>query len=142
MIELAIVLSIISVVSCMVIPSFSILEKASLKKVATELKMDIIYAQNQAIKNNKKYFVKFLNAQNTYTVSHGSFEPIDKKVQLAPEVKMGEMAFTQNKEISFTPKGTASSSGHIYLKTEHYKVEITISVVTGRVRIHKIEHIK
>ncbi|WP_058485245.1 prepilin-type N-terminal cleavage/methylation domain-containing protein [Defluviitalea phaphyphila] len=141
-IELLVVLTIVAIVGCIVAPSFDILEKISLKNAANELKMNIIHTQHQAIKNNKRYFIKFLNENNVYTISHGLLDSIDKKIQLHSDIKMGQMAFTYPKQIIFTPKGTVASSGHIWLETEKFKVKITVAVGTGKVNIYPIETIK
>lgn len=138
LIELVIVVSIISCLTCIVIPSFHMFERAALKQAALELKMNIQYTQKRAIQDNKKYWLRFYDAQNVYIISSNAFGPHLKKVQLSPEIKMEEIVFATPKEIKFTAKGTTGSGGHLYLKSKNFKVKITVRPGTGRVRIYDI----
>lgn len=138
-IELIIVISIISILGCILVPSFHLLEKATLKKAAIELRMNILYTQRRAIKDNKRYWLRFYNLQNVYTISSSAFSPPHKKIQLSSDIKMEEIVFSTPKEIKYTIKGTTGSGGHLYLKSKNHRVKLTVMPGTGRVKIYEIE---
>lgn len=138
-IELIIVVSLLSFLSCIVIPSFHLAERAALKQAALELKTNIRYTQKRAIQDNKRYWLRFYDSQNLYTISSNVFGSPLKKIQLSPAIQMKEIVFSTPKEIKFTEKGTTGSGGHLFLKTKNFKVKITVRPGTGRVRIFDIQ---
>jgi len=137
--ELIIAVSIISFLTAIILPSFSILERAELKKAASELKMTIIYAQNKSIKESKRHYVKFFKEQNVYIVGHEIFKPLDKKINLSDNIEIGQMVFNTPNKIQFTTRGTSGSSGTIYLQSKNFKLKLTVVPGTGRVKIYAIE---
>ncbi|NLM12259.1 MAG: prepilin-type N-terminal cleavage/methylation domain-containing protein [Epulopiscium sp.] len=139
LIELIIVVSMISLMSCIIVPSFHLLERVALKQAAQELKMNIQYTQKRAIQDNKRHWLRFYDSQNLYIISSNVFDSPLKKIQLSPDIKMKEIVFSTSKEIKFTEKGTTGSGGHLYLQSKNFKVKLTVMPGTGRVKIFEIQ---
>ena len=141
LIELIIVVSILSILLCIVMPSVHLPERVILRNAAQELKMSIRYTQKRAIQDGKKYWLRFYDSQNLYIISSNAFGTPLKRVQLSPDIKMEEIVFSTPKEIKFTVKGTTGSGGHLYLKSKNFKVKITVMPGTGRVKIYEIQKV-
>lgn len=141
LVEFIIVLSIILTIGAFIVPSFNLLERIALKNAATELKMNINYTKTKSVKERKRHWLKIFKDHNLYFVSSDAFEPHEKVIKLSKGIEIEEAVFSTENTIKFTIKGTTGSGGRIYLRSENFRVKITVVPGTGRVKIYEIEKI-
>lgn len=143
LIETLAALLIISVISVMVLPNLHIIEKTNLKLQTQMLVDDLCYTQRLALNEKTSIYFKLLKSNNSYIIRKlGSTKNV-KNVKL-----LDGISFTveSRNNIKYTSKGTAGnpndgtsgSGGTITLVSNNYRSIITVSPVTGRVRMYNI----
>lgn len=140
--ETLIVLSIFSIMSLLLIPKLNIIERYALKSQAQMFVSDLKYTQRLAMNENCDYYLKVIKTDKFYFIRKGGTITGNKKIVYMPK----NISFSQSStsDIKYTSKGTAGkygtgSGGTINLVSKNYKIKITVSPVTGKIRIYDIE---
>jgi prepilin-type N-terminal cleavage/methylation domain-containing protein len=136
LIELAIVLAVISIVSAGVVMSFRQVDRRLLNDTSIKLQADFRYAQRRAIMEGHKFGIEF--ASNSYkVVTLGvRMEHVElKTVELPDGVRF--IRYTEP-FLYYLPRGTISEGSRILLNKGRYNQELTTTLSGGRVRIWDI----
>lgn len=143
LIELLTTLLIISIISIMILPSLHIIEKNKLKLQTQILVDDLYYTQRLALNEKVDIYFKLLKSNNSYIIRKAGSTKSSKSVKLLDGINF---TVESRNNIKYTPKGTAGnpndgvagSGGTIILVSNNYRSKITVSPVTGRVRMYNI----
>lgn len=142
-IEVLIVMLIISITSTLILPNLHIIERNKLKSQAQMLVDDLQYTQRLALNEKSNIYFKLLKSQKSYIIRKAGSAKNIKSVRLLDNINF---SVESRNNIKYTPKGTAGnandgvsgSGGTITLKSDNYKIKITVSPVTGKVRMYDI----
>ncbi len=140
LIELIIFLAVLLILASIIAPSVESVKKRSLMSAAQQLKSDIRYAQKLAIKDTSPYEVSFFKQENQYGIyATNADKPPIKRVFLPKDVTI-KFINASNNVIGFaSPIGTVSGACTITLACDHYAVDITVAVGSGRVKVYDIK---
>lgn len=142
-IEVLIALLIISITSTLILPNLHIIERNELKVQAQMLVDDLHYTQRLALNEKSDIYFKLLKSSKSYVIRKTGSTKNIKSVRLLDDINFSSES---RNNIKYTSKGTAGnandgisgSGGTITLKSNNYKITITVSPVTGKVRMYNI----
>lgn len=137
LIELLMGICIISIVSFIVILNGNILSNYKEKKELKEFINDLNYTRNNAIIESKIYVLNILPDGNCYLIQkiENRTETVKKK-EFTNGIKIIKTSLKQN-TMKFYPTGSPSNVGSINLEnSKGEKIEITIAVATGKIRVY------
>jgi len=154
-IELIIVIIILSMTALMVIPAMSTAADRQIDAATVRIAVDMEYARNMAVTNQKNYWVTFISAQSykicdsSGTINHpvkGGLYIVD----FTQDSRMSQVTVDadfdpgSDKSITFDYLGSpysgmatsnALNSGHVDLQAGSFTSSVTIEPVTGYVSI-------
>jgi Tfp pilus assembly protein FimT len=136
--------------------NFNILERYKIYFLAHKIQNDLRYAQSQALDQNLKHEIYFDINNNFYEIKSISQEQdlesnsslikkiyyLDKSLKLYKLINLDnnlQEISKNNFMISYNPNGSLSSgSCSIIIYSKHYKINLTILLNTGRVKIKEL----
>ncbi|OLS03926.1 type II secretion system protein [Tissierella creatinophila] len=138
LVEIIVVIALLGIIIAMTIPHTNYFKAIRESLEIKELKRDILFTRNKAIIDSKIYRIKFIEDDNSYTISTGSAsESITIKTKhfehgIKLNTKEGSKTFI------FNSNGTTTDSGTIYfldrLGNQH---KLSITPVSCKVNIEK-----
>ena len=131
LIELAIVLGIMAIISTGVFVSFRGSERRELQNASLALQADLRYAQRRAIMEGRRYGIIFEVQHNRYHIVLDSPRQTIRTIYLPNRVRLLEVS---GPSLMFLPRGTASSGFRITLHNGPYSQQLTATVSGGRIR--------
>jgi len=133
LIELAIVLGIITIMSSGIILSVRSDRNRVLENTSLALQADFRYAQRRAIMEGRHYGIAFDVALNRYRIVVGRARQTIRIVYLPNGVYILETS--QPSHLMFLPRGTATGGFRVTLTNGTYNQQLTATVSGGRIRI-------
>jgi len=140
LVELIIVLSLISIIAAVAVPTWQkYTANANLKTAAREVMADLFNAKQRAVEENLKYSITFNGAGNSYTLSRTDTGVILWTKELASfgnGILIDSITFTGS-IVNFQKRGTASL-GSLRLRNGLGSTATITSTVTGRTYVEFI----
>ncbi|PWA13339.1 hypothetical protein DCC39_00120 [Pueribacillus theae] len=134
LIELAIVLTIFSIIALIVIPSFSALsETKSIDHFIAQLEEDIYFAQASALSQGKKVCVEPRNS--SYQI-RGNNDEILLVRNHSPDIKIEKG--TLNLQLCFIQNGNVPNFGTWIVRTKKESYKLTFYIGKGRFHVSKL----
>lgn len=139
LIELAIYIIILSIVSNIIVFSISNVEKTSLKNDAIKFKNIVYEMQTAAIFTNMEHGIRFINDNEfcTYNIKNSDNMNIKKNYKLSRKNFLLSTNAYENK-INYTNRGTITKACEIVLASQNYKVRLTVDIGSGNLTIYEV----
>ncbi|WP_366922506.1 prepilin-type N-terminal cleavage/methylation domain-containing protein [Metallumcola ferriviriculae] len=140
LIELLVVMFLLVLLSSIMLPNMSgIIEGYRLDTAARQMAQEIREVQQWSITLQDSYVIKFYSDFNYYHLPLRQDNFIKHRIDLPQGVTFEEVSYvgTSSSRLSFNAKGTPNLGGHIILKGAGQYREISITPVTGRVKVYK-----
>ena len=115
-------------------------EQRALYNACLQLQADIREAQHRAVLEGVNYTISFLPADGCYKMYKTPLK-VDKAVYFEKGVSydaskgLNSVTFQNNKTLTFSPRGTPSGGGAVYLKAGGYSQKVTVVLSSGRASI-------
>lgn len=140
LIELLLVVSVLSIMAGLTIPSYmNLMPNMRLNGAARTVMSELMWARMSAVKENNRYRIFFLN-DHQYKIldddnSNNSEDSGEATVTKNIQDKYHDVTFNANNNPIFKPQGTASSLPSITLQNSSGNKTVSISIA-GRVKIN------
>ena len=134
LIELAVVLAVISLITAGAVLSFRLVDRRVLENASLTLQADLRYAQRMAIIEGRNFGLFF--HQDSYTISELEPNKIDIKTVMLPDGVLFQVLMIPR--VYFLPRGTISTGFSVTLEKGRFFQEITGLPSSGRIDIKNI----
>jgi len=133
--ELIIVISILSVILLIAVPSYHSLSKTNeIEHFFEQLQEDIYYTQMTAISRGKPIMLDFITTLSQYRILASNQTIVKRDYPHDIIVEKG----TLETKIEFNPNGNIRKAGTIFIKTANGKYKLTFQLGKGRFEIAKM----
>jgi len=156
LVEVLVVVTIIAIAAAVVVPSMSQTGSLGVQAGGRMIIADLLFAQNDAIAQQKSRKVVFTTAQNKYHLAalDGTVLGVNWKAGEAssgnyivdfnnddrfPGVKIENANFGDDGEIVFDALGSPDTGGTVEVVFGAFRYRITVTAMTGRVTIAPVE---
>jgi len=135
LLELAIALAVIMVVSAGVFLAFRQPDRRNLDNAALQLQADIRYAHRRTISSGQRYRVYFSRINNYYRIR--PVGPGDEILRVY--LQNGVQIHANQNFLEFLPRGTSTAAVTITLTNGRYRRQLTSTVAGARIELRDTE---
>ena len=136
LIELAIVITIFSIIALVLVPSFaSLSETKSIDHFIAQLEEDIYFAQASALSQGRKICIHLQPQNSLYKITGDSSETlVERKYSKDFKIEKG----TLNLQLCFTSNGNVPNFGTWIVRTKKESYKLTFYIGKGRFNVSKL----